>query len=102
MPQIELKDLNCSLSAQSFLEDLTDEAVHIVGGTVEGTVDLPLMGSNITIAGTEEYRTFIETALSNLRAAEKNGTNYNVVYKTNSSSPVQGYLAVQTFSTGNV
>jgi hypothetical protein len=102
MAQIELKNLNRSLSAQSFLEDLTDEAVNIVGGTVEGTVDLPLMGSKITIAGTEEYRTFIETALSNLHAAEGNGTNYSVVYTTNPSNPVRGYLAAQTFSTGNV
>jgi hypothetical protein len=102
MPQIELKDLNCSLSTQSFLEDLTDEAVNIVGGTVEGTVDLPLIGAKITIAGTEEYRTFIETALSSLRDAEKNGTNYSGVYRTNPSDPIQGYLVVQTFSTRNV
>jgi hypothetical protein len=102
MIQIELKDLNYSLSGESFLEDLTDEAVNIVGGTVEGTVALPLIASKITIAGTEEYRTFIETALSNLRAAEKNSTNYSAVYTINPSNSVHGFIAFQTFSTGNV
>jgi hypothetical protein len=102
MPQIELKDLNCSLSTESYLEDLTDEAVNILGGTLEGAIALVANGAKITLARAEEYRAFIETTLGNLPTVENYGANYTVFYTTSLANSAHGYLGFQTFSTGEV
>jgi hypothetical protein len=100
MPQIEFKDLNCSLSAESFLEDLTDEAVHIVGGTLEGAFALASTGCPITLASAEDYHTFIENTLSNLHPVENHGLNY-AICSTTSLANSDAYVVFQTFSTGD-
>jgi hypothetical protein len=85
MTQIEFKDLNCSLNTESFLEDLTDESVHIVGGTIEDSVALASTRFKTSFARTEESISQIETTLSNLPADESHGRNYAFFYTTNSS-----------------
>jgi hypothetical protein len=102
MAQIEFKDLSCLPSAESFLEDLTDEAVNIVGGTLEGSIALVSTGCQITLASAQEYRTFIENTLSNLPTVENHGVNYAVVYTTSLGNSAHGYLVFQTFAMGDV
>ncbi len=101
MPQIEFKDLNCSLNAESFLEDLTDEAVHIVGGTIGDSIDLASTGLKTRFARAEEFISSIETTLRNLPPDENYGSNYAFFYTTNSSH-APGCGVFKIFSTGDV
>jgi hypothetical protein len=103
MPQIELKDLTRSLNTESFLEDLTNEAVNIVGGRLDDTIiPLALTASHITLTCAKEYRNFIEATLENLHAAENSVANYTVFYTISQSNATHGSLVFQTFSTGNL
>jgi hypothetical protein len=97
MPQIEFKDLNSSLSAESFLEDLTDEAVHIVGGTIEDSFALASSGFTTSLARTKEYISSIETTLANLPATENHGANYSFFYTTNLGNSAHSFVVFKPF-----
>jgi hypothetical protein len=92
MAQIELKDLNPSLSAESFLEDLTDEGVNILGGTHEGGIDLVSAGFQTTLDRVKEYSTLIETTLDNLSSTDRSGANYSFFYTSSQCNPAHGCL----------
>jgi hypothetical protein len=75
MPDIEFKDLNQSIGtelfsdAESFLEDLTDDAVNIVGGISEG--------ATASVITSDPGRTFQLTSIPPEHAPIMTTTVYN-------------------------
>jgi hypothetical protein len=104
MPQIEFKDLNPTLNPESFLEDLTDETIHIIGGTHAGNIALVSAGVQATIAAAltsaEKYRTFVETTLDSIPLAEISDSTDS--FSTTIHDSGHGYYTFYAFSTDTV
>jgi hypothetical protein len=95
MPDIEFKDLNQSIGtelfsdAESFLEDLTDDAANIVGGSGQDAAIMTTIASGTSIATTivrpVDYPTKVTTTLYNPNPGGNSGINctgfYTTVYK---------------------
>jgi hypothetical protein len=91
MPDIELKDLNSSIGtelfadAESFLEDLTDDAANIVGGISEGAHISTTFAT--TVARPEHYPTAVTTTVYYPNPGGNSGINCTGFYTTTVHNP---------------